>query len=511
MRVCLVNSVHLSIGSRVPGELLPPLGLQAIGGPLLDAGHDVALINGDLDPGPDQAIVDRVLAQAPQVVMIGHSGSTSAHPTVVSYARLLKQRAPDVTIIYGGVYPTYHWQDVLEQCRDIIVRGEGEATCLALIDGLETGAPMQSIPGIAYRSEHGPRTTRPAPMIKDLDAHRTGWELVDLERHSYWGGRKAVVMQFSRGCPHLCTYCGQRGFWTQWRSRDPVKFAAEIAWLVREHGVELVNLADENPTSSRRRWKAFLEALIAENVQVTLIGSTRADDIVRDADLLPLYKQAGCLRFLLGLEGTDEATLATLKKGGTRSKDRQAIDLLRQHDMIGLCTFAVGFAEETDADYLRLMRQLLHYDPDRVMSIYATPHRWTPFFGDAAGREVIQPDLRRWDYKHQVMRVPGVAAWRVFLWVKVIELVLQLRPRALWRNWLHPDPEIRHAMRWYTRMGRGVILSELADFLWRAPRKRMGHVAGFLGGSDQLGENALDSGRRKASVSTTQDIAQDLL
>jgi anaerobic magnesium-protoporphyrin IX monomethyl ester cyclase len=226
---------------------------------------------------------------------------------------------------------------------------------------------------------------------------------------------------------------------------------------------------------------------------------------------LPLYKEAGCLRFLLGLEGTDEATLATLKKGGTRSKDRQAIDLLRQNGMIGLCTFAVGFAEERDADYARLLRQLLHYDPDQVMSIYATPHRWTPFYGAVADREVIQPDIRRWDYKHQVMRVPGVPAWRVFLWVKLIELVLQLRPRALWRNWLHPDPEVCHAMRWYTRMGRGVILSELADFLWRAPRKRVGSVATFLGGETQLDENAMDNGRPKASVAATQNIAQHLL
>ena len=32
-----------------------------------------------------------------------------------------------------------------------------------------------------------------------------------------------VNVQFSRGCPHPCTYCGQRGFWTRWRHRDPVR------------------------------------------------------------------------------------------------------------------------------------------------------------------------------------------------------------------------------------------------------------------------------------------------
>ena len=55
----------------------------------------------------------------------------------------------------------------------------------------------------------------------------------------------------------------------------------------------------------RAAWKAFLEALITEDVPLTLVGSTRADDIVRDADLLPLYRKAGWVRFLLGMENTD--------------------------------------------------------------------------------------------------------------------------------------------------------------------------------------------------------------
>ena len=51
---------------------------------------------------------------------------------------------------------------------------------------------------------------------------------------------------------------------------------------------------------SKKAWQTFLEALIAEKVDLILVGSTRADDIVRDADILHLYKQAGWDRFLLG-------------------------------------------------------------------------------------------------------------------------------------------------------------------------------------------------------------------
>ena len=498
LRITLLHPPHTAIGSRVPRENLPPLGLLAIGGPLIDAGHELRLVNADPDNMALTQVVREVLAGRPDAVLIGHSGATSVHPTVLVLARLLTAAQAGLTLIYGGVFPSYHWHDILAQAPeiDIIVRGEGEATTPALIAALAAGQDLAAVPGIAFRRAGQPFATAPAPMITDLDRYRTGWELIDFARHSYWGGRRAVVMQFSRGCPHLCTYCGQRGFWTRWRHRDPVKFAQEIAWLVREKGVQLINLADENPTSSRRAWEAFLRALIATGVKVTIVGSTRADDIVRDADILPLYKQAGCIRFLMGLEGTDEATLTTVRKGGSRAKDRQAIQLLRQNGMIGLCTFAVGFAEETDRDYLRLLRHLLSYDPDQVMSVFATPHRWTPFHGQSAKRRVIQSDLRLWDYKHQVLETPRLPAWRVFLWVKLIEACLQLRPRALWRVWLHPDPEIAHAMRWYTRMGRRVWLHEFRD-AWRFPARPGPTVAAFWG-SEQLPENAHAVGRRPA-------------
>ncbi len=496
MRITLLHPPHTAIGSRVPKENLPPFGLLCIGGPLIDAGHQVTLLNADPDNLAQHAIIRRLVATEPEAVLIGHSGSTSAHPTVVILARAIKAALPDVQIIYGGVFPSYHWADILRDVPDIdvIVRGEGEVTAPALMAAIATDAPLQTIPGIAFRRDGAPYATAPAPMLATLDAARIGWELIDFAAHSYWGGKRAVVMQFSRGCPHLCTYCGQRGFWTKWRHRDPVRFAAEIAWLVRTHGVALINLADENPTSSRKAWLAFLRAMIAENVKVTIIASTRADDIVRDADILHLYKQAGCLRFLLGLEGTDEATLTTVKKGGTRAKDAAAIQLLRAHGMIGLCTFAVGFEEETDGDYARLLRHLLRYDPDQVMSVFATPHRWTPFHGQSAHRKVVQTDLRLWDYKHQVLETPRVPAWRVFCWVKLIEACLQLRPRALWRVYLHPDPDIRHAMRWYTKMGRGVWLHEWRDFFMRPARP--GPTVADFWGQEQLPEKSMAAALR---------------
>ena len=100
-------------------------------------------------------------------------------------------------------------------------------------------------------------------------------------------------------------------------------------------------------------WKRFLEALAKEGVKVSLVGSTRADDIVRDAAHLHLYKQAGVERFLMGTENTDEDVLEKIKKGGSHDTDREAVRLMRKHNMLSMVTWVVGFEEERNRDCWR--------------------------------------------------------------------------------------------------------------------------------------------------------------
>ena len=496
MRIVLINIPHPAIGSRIPREQLPPLGLLSVGGPLIDDGHEVRLIDGEFGPMSLAAIVAEAAALAPDVVMFGHSGSSSGHPIIAACAKAVRARMPEATIVYGGVHPTYFWRDILaaEPWVDVIVRGEGEETARQLVRALAGQAALDAVPGLALRRDGAPVATPAAPVIKDLDAYRIGWELIDHARYSYWGGKRAVVVQFSRGCPHLCTYCGQRGFWTRWRHRDPVKFAAEIARLHREHGVEVFNFADENPSAGRKAWKAFLEALIAQDIDVTLVGSTRADDIVRDAEFLHLYKQAGFERFLMGTENTDEDTLRLIRKGGATTTDREAIRLLRQHNILSMATWVAGFSHQTDRDMWHALKTLISYDPDQIQALYVVPHRWTPYYAEATERDVVQPDRSKWDYKHQVLGMAHMPPWRLFLWVKAIEAVMQLRPRALRRLIWNREARIRHAIRWYYRMGRRVWLHEVREFLLRDRTRSTGvSVERFVGASLAAEEEAMQA------------------
>jgi anaerobic magnesium-protoporphyrin IX monomethyl ester cyclase len=159
-----------------------------------------------------------------------------------------------------------------------------------------------------------------------------------------------------------------------------------------------------------------------------------------------------------------------------------------------MAAYVAGFEEETDHDYWRALRQIVAYDPDQIQALYVTPHRWTPFYGMAGHRRVIQTDLSRWDYKHQVLATRRIPSWRLLLWVKVIEAVVQLRPRSLWRLLAHPNPAFRAAMRWYYRIGRQVWPYEIWHFLFRDHRTANGPTLGQFMGRPQAQESlALDA------------------
>ncbi|MEH3147660.1 MAG: radical SAM protein [Methylobacterium frigidaeris] len=480
-----MNPPYVSLTSRGVGHQIP-YGLLCVGGPLIDAGHEVRLLDAERHHLNPAEIGSRVAGFRPDLVMTGHAGSTPAHPACLAALRAAKRACPAVVTVYGGVYPSYHAADVLAESEavDIVVRGEGEAVALDLVTRLADEGSPAGVRGITYREEGGGvRETPPAPVIARLDGWRVAWELIeDWDLYQCFGLGRAAIVQFSRGCPHRCSYCGQYQFWTKWRHRDPRAVAAEIAWLHRTHGIRFVDLADENPTSSKRLWRDFLDAMAAEAVPVRLFATIRATDIVRDADLLPLMKRAGMICVLMGIETTDPETLAAIRKGSTTRDDQQAVALLRRNGILSMLGHIVGFEEERLADYLRALRQVSRYDPDLLNAMYVTPHRWSDWTAANGARTVIQTDRAKWDYRNQLLASRHLSARAIFWLVKLMELAVHARPAALLRVLRHPDPELRAHLRWCFRYSFRVWRAEIAEFLRHPPNERSTlTLAGWFG------------------------------
>ena len=471
MRVLLINPPYQTLTSNWGVGHQVPLGLLAVGGPLRDAGHEVRLLDAECGRLTSDAIVRRVEAFRPDVVMTGHAGSTPAHPVCLSLLRAIKRSCPNVCSFYGGVYPSYHAAAILAQepAVDVIVRGEGEATAAELVAALQAGWPLTQVAGLACRDGDRPVLTADRPPVADLDRYRVGWELIEnWDRYGCFGLGRAAIVQFSRGCPHRCTYCGQHNFWVRWRHRDPGRLAGEVAWLHQTHGVRFITLADENPTTHRDVWQHFLEELAARRLPVHFFATIRATDIVRDADLLPLYRRAGILYVLMGIESTDAAVLRRVNKGSTPEHDVAACRLLKEHGIFSILGHIVGFEDETLGSLRATRRRLARYQGDWLNAMYVTPHDWTPFGRESLRRDVVEPDPARWDYRHQVLGQKHLRPWLLFLSVKWVELWFHLRPRRLWAILRTGDRFRRRQLLWVMLHVGFVWLGELLEFLGTA-------------------------------------------
>jgi len=482
MRIALINAplqsavCDLGVGHQMP------LGLLMIGGPLHDRGDDVLLVDAARHHQRDAEIVARIVAFEAEVVMIAHVGSTSAHLCCLRVLRAIKAARPNILTIYGGVHPTYHYRTVLSEQPevDVIVRGEGEATVVDLIATLERqratceqpgrlpmACDLSCVAGIAWRSGSTVDVTASRAPITDLDAYRIGWELIERwDDYQAFGLGRAAVVQFSRGCPHTCTYCGQWMFWRRWRHRAITRFVDELEMLRTTHNVRFFWLADENPTTDKEVWRAVLEEIVRRRLAIALCGSFRAQDIVRDADILPLYKQAGFTYILMGVETVTDETLGKIRKGSRVDDAYQAVRLLRQHSILSIVDYIFGLEEETPGTLWRGMRGLLRYDGDFVNALYLTPHAWTPL-GHQQLKEgtVVEADTWKWDYRHQVLATRYLSPAQLFVGVKLVEALYHLHPRHLWRTLTLRDHTLRRLLRhsqWHTT---AVYLYEIVEFV----------------------------------------------
>jgi anaerobic magnesium-protoporphyrin IX monomethyl ester cyclase len=473
MKVLLVNPPYQTLTANLGVGHQVPLGLLMVGGALIDAGHEVDLLDAECCHLSIGQIVSHIRKLRPQIVMSGHAGSTPAHPTCANLFRAIKAAFPEILTIYGGVYPTYHARPILnaEPRIDFIVRGEGEATAVELVGALAQPAShrLDAIEGIAFRDHNNQvcLTAQRSP-IKNLDLYRVGWELIkDWDQYRCFGLGRAVVLQLSRGCPHRCTYCGQHGFWVNWRHRDPVAMVDELQWLAGKRDVRFVTLADENPTTLRKVWEPFLRELASRQLPIKLFATIRASDIVRDEAILHLYREAGLLYVLMGVDTTDANMQQKVRKNSTAAIDARAAQLLRRHGIFAMLAHIVGFEDERVSTYRAAYRALAQYDGDFLNAMYVTPHSWTEFALENARRRVIRSDLRHWDYRHQVLEQKFLQPWQVFLAVKLMEFCFHTRP-ARWRAFLMADRFRKRQLLWCLWHTGLVWFAEIIAFIWAA-------------------------------------------
>jgi len=462
-RIVLINPGRHFIANEHGLGYLIPLGLVCIGGPLIDAGFAVKLIDQDLYGWSDQQLIKEVSDFKADYVLLGHSGSTAAHKTALRTIQAIHQQLPHLRVVYGGVYPSYADKVVMAECDEIdaIVRGEGEQTILGLIRTWEQTDSLGYVDGVTWRKGDEIIVNRSRTPIKELDEYRPGWELVDWPRYSMFGFKNAAGLQFSRGCTLTCTYCGQWMFWKKWRHRSPENVVEQLKILKNQYGVKIVWFADENFAADRDVAQQILELIVDADLDLSLNLNMTAADVVRDADLIPLYKRAGVDYIVMGVESLKDDVITDIRKNNPFYVSKEAVRLLRENNIVSLTNLIYGLEEESWKTILEKFKGLLELDSDILNAMYLTPHFWTAQGKATDAYEVIQIDQDKWSYRNQVLATRHLPPLGLFVGVKLTEIFFHLRPKALRRLFVGKDKRFLQIMRHSMWVGMKVILAEI--------------------------------------------------
>jgi len=477
-KVLLINPARHFIANEHGLGYLTPLGLVCIGGPLLDAGYNVKLIDHDAYGWSFKRLISEVGKFEPNYVLLGHSGSTAAHKTALKTIHEIKTAYPHVKIIYGGVYPSYADQSIMRECAEIdyIVRGEGEETIVQLVDALENNTSLEKVDGITWRKDQQLIANRPRTPIQNLDDYRLGWELLDWSLYRMFGFKRAAGLQFSRGCPLTCSYCGQWLFWKKWRHRSPENIVEQLQILKTRYDVDYVWFADENFSADQTTLKRTLELIIASDLHLSLNINMTAADVVRDAELIPLYKQAGIDYIVMGVESLKDEVITDIRKNNPFEISKEAVRLLRENNILSLTNIIYGLEQESWQTLREKFTGLLELDSDILNAMYLTPHFWTAQGRTVKPSDVIQSDLDKWSYRNQVIATPHLKPWELFLGVKLTEALYHLRPTALRRIFFDRDKRYLKIMRSSMLIGIRVILVEIYEYIFQTKFSEKGSM-----------------------------------
>jgi anaerobic magnesium-protoporphyrin IX monomethyl ester cyclase len=418
-RILFVTPPYSCWGVQTIGNW-PPLQLAYLAGAALKAGHEAKIFDAMNKKRSFDDIRAEIERYRPDFVMsldylpVTGAISTATVPAALECLSIAKEIDPNIVTMIGGPHPTFMYDEIFHDDTsraDFVIRGEAEETLVDLMATVPNGPPDE-VKGIAFLRDGEVVTTPQRPHITDLDALEVAWHLLDWEDYHYnvepWGRMASVLT--SRGCMMGCAFCSQRLFWRgDWRARDPQKVVDELRHLVEEHDVEFVTLIDAYPTKDRERWSRILDLLIEADLGVRLLIETRVEDIIRDADILQKYYDAGIIHVYLGAETSTDEMLSSLNKGTTVDQNKQAVDLLKAHDIMVEASFMIGFPTETWETVKATTAEAIRLNPDIAVFPVITPMPFTPLWDEMHDR------IRVFDYSKYNLVTPIIEPYAMSL------------------------------------------------------------------------------------------------
>jgi radical SAM superfamily enzyme YgiQ (UPF0313 family) len=319
--------------------------------------------------------------------LVGLTAVTSTVKRAYEVAAHYRRRG--VPVIMGGMHASALPEEALA-CSDSVVVGEAE--------GLWPRALQ----------DHGNGELQPVYRHLDGFPDLAGLPHPDWTRYRPKGYLPVHFVETTRGCPIDCDFCAvTSAFGGRYRNRPVEDVAAELRGLEPFPGRFILKSAvffvDDNIASNRRHARELFARIADLGLQ--WFGQASVN-IARDAELLGLCRQSGCLGLFIGLESLAPETLRAVGKNVNRpSEYLEVIQRIHDHGIGVDASFVFGFDTDDDAVFDRTLEFVRRARIEVAYFSILTPYPGTRFFArmEAEGR-LLARDWALYDANHVVHR-----------------------------------------------------------------------------------------------------------
>ena len=375
----------------------------------------------------DDEMLDEVRRRRADVVFFGSmipaAGGAAQLNRFHSAMKRIKESLPKTVTVGGGLMYTAVPQKIMADNPQLDfaiagVFGDNEYTLWELLDELKKSSPnFGGINGLSYRRGQEVILNSPRGLIHNLDElPMPAYDLFPMDR--YYG--YSVISNYneavtSRGCEGACHFCYEwwlvdprnpRDF-SSHRTRGGKKVADEMELLHRRYGVKALTFMDDDFNSDRQKMVDLVDELEIRKLDMSWFCLSRAQNLIRDADLIPRLRKVGMYQVLIGVDGGTDEEIAEARKGPMKvgvTELRELIQFLRKHDISTIATYLNGFWDDDEGKIRQRAKAVDEIDPDIVMIQVLNPIPGSPVYKKAVKENVIEiNNLSLYDLEHCVM------------------------------------------------------------------------------------------------------------
>lgn len=355
MKVLLIypNARSELIGWGDLGAIAEPLALEYLAAGAIGDGHEVRIL--DLRLHRDE--LDATL-ESFQPEVVGVTGYSMHVLRNLAICTRVKQWKAECRTVVGGHHATLLPEDFFESQVDYVVQGEGVQPFSALLRALDSGCEPHFVPGLWVRAG-AQFVSGGVPASFDIDSLPSpNRALTAGDRDSYFiDWMKPIALARSTvGCPYRCSFCS---LWKIMDGKYHVRGVDRVVAELAEIAEECVFLVDDEAFIQRHRMKELAEAIRAAGLRKRYFSYCRIDTLLRDNDLMRLWRSIGLERLFIGIEAVSSRDLSEYNK---KLQVAQIEDGLAAARELGIEVFA-GFIVNTNftpRDFKQLVRFIEH-------------------------------------------------------------------------------------------------------------------------------------------------------